>query len=867
MLWSERVSHFASTHPDRVAIEEGSSKHSFGSLEREAWKMATRLRSELGTRGERVGLMFTGAYQFAVALLGSIRAGMVAVAIDPSYPEDRVEVILEDSGCSLMLTDCPRTSRTVPVLESARLLTEPGPDEPLPSVDPSAVSRLVYTSGSMGLPKATIRSESSVAASEINALATLGDVTLDGRWVLFFSGSTGANMSVLSAPMCFGGTAVIYDVPRLGVTGIGVWLRDHAIAVLLGVPTLLRILCDEIEPDAQLPDLLYLFIWGENLRWADVQSFRRVAGTRARIYNCYGASETGMVAMFEIPDGLPQEGLVPVGWPVPGAQVRITDDNGNPVPRGDAGEIVVRGELLPLGYWNRPALTESIYGTDADGRRTCRTGDRGRLLPDGSLELMGRLDRVVKISGRRVDLEEVEDALAKLPGVSGAAVAVIEDSAGNDRLVGFAVPAGADPVLEPLVLRFHLSRRLPGFMLPDQILLRDSLPTLTGGKLDRRSLVETVSKTAEHYQLGSDEDSTTTLIAGMMAEVLSLAIVEADDDFFELGGDSLRGARLFSRLARRTGVDLPVSLLVEARTPATLAAFVRAHESVGWSPIVPIQPNGDLPPLFVAYDGLGQIMNARWLSRELGADQPVYGLRPREVSGVQSRARNIEELARDYVREIQLVRPTGPYFLIGHSFGGILALEIGRLLAESGNKVPLVIMGDSHAPSDTPGEHRKQERAKDWHERLHAGGPTEQIRFIVSRAHMWLTRQISEGNRLAREALARKYVARGRVVPMTLRDEFVTMRILDLTTTYRATPYLGDVLYILATRSPLQSDLDAWRTIVRGNLEVEKLDSNHGDLMIAENAAALAVIVKRAVSRHGSAVPGLPLREVAFNGV
>ncbi len=241
------------------------------------------------------------------------------------------------------------------------------------------------------------------------------------------------------------------------------------------------------------------------------------------------------------------------------------------------------------------------------------------------LEHLGRLDHLVKISGNRVELGEVENALARLDGVAAAAASTYVDETDSTRLTACVMP-NAGAVLDPRLLRAALSRRLPGYMIPDHIALVDAVPQLPGGKIDRARVAEL--RSTDPGGASGQGPARTALERSLVTiwrDVLGVEEVGVDDDFFELGGDSIRAARLFVELERQCGIDRPMSLLADAPTIASLALAL-ADDSV-WKSLLAVQTNGTKPPLFVVHDGIGSLFYARGLTAELGPDQPIYGIR------------------------------------------------------------------------------------------------------------------------------------------------------------------------------------------------------------------------------------------------
>ncbi|MDX6539953.1 MAG: hypothetical protein QOI71_1563, partial [Gaiellales bacterium] len=515
----------------------------------------------------------------------------------------------------------------------------------------------------------------------------------------------------------------------------------------------------------------------------------------------------------DVPAG---EGPVPAGKLSANARVTIVGDDGQPVADGQRGEIVVEGPDCALGYWRRPDLTNSVFTEMPSGHRRVRTGDAGRIRDDGMLEHLGRLDHVVKISGNRVELGEVESTLARLDGVAAAAAATYVDDTLGTRLTACVVPSGLTAV-DPRVLRAFLARRLPGYMLPDQIVIVDELPQLPGGKTDRSGVAllrDTEPKRRTHQTAG--RSALEQLLAPIWCDVLGVSAVEVDDDFFELGGDSIRAARLFVELERRHDIDRPMSLIYEAPTIATLALALA--DSSGWSALLPAQTSGSRPPLFVVHDGAGNVAYSRSLAGQLGPEQPVYGIRCEGLNGRPLRAGSLEELAGTYIERVRELFRHGPYVLYGASDGGTIAMEMARQLVSAGERVPLVILGDTFAPA----------------------GPELSPRDPPRRTP--LAREVPSGNGQALDL--------GEAVPLVEREMHVLRECGRLVSEYRPRTPVADRVVLLRTEGMDESPDRGWNGVVGGALEIIDVPGSHYALCREASSAYVGPVLALALDEY-----------------
>jgi thioesterase domain-containing protein/acyl carrier protein len=329
--------------------------------------------------------------------------------------------------------------------------------------------------------------------------------------------------------------------------------------------------------------------------------------------------------------------------------------------------------------------------------RLYRTGDLARFCPDGSLEYLSRIDSQVKIRGFRIELGEIESVLSEHASVKECVAAVREDKPGDVRLVGYIVPRGGTEV-NVADLRSHLRTMLPEYMVPQHFIELAELPLTPAGKVDRKHLPTPDSDdflSASEYV--APRDTIELQLTKLWEKHLGITPISVNDNFFDIGGHSLLAVQLFTEIEKAIGKRLPLAILFQAPSISELASIIRQKDwKPNWSSLVAIQPGGSKPPLFLAHGGGGNVLLYRDLARNLGKDQPVYGLQSQGLNSKQELLTTIEEMAAYYITEIRTLQPKGPYYLGGYCLGGQIAFEIARQLVNANQKVLFVGMFDTH---------------------------------------------------------------------------------------------------------------------------------------------------------------------------
>jgi len=557
--------------PEAVAVRFGDETMTYRSLDERSNELAAAL-TQAGTGPEsRVGVCLERSLELMVALLGTLKAGAAFVPLDPGYPSKRLAAMQADAGVRAIITSQALLS-LVPAAGTV-LCLGPGsqgtsPDRPGVVVHPASLAYVIFTSGSTGRPKGAMNTHEAV----VNRLKWMqGSYPLDGSDKVLQKTPISFDVSVweLFWPLAVGATLVMAqpgehrDPHRLAAA-----ITEHGITTVHFVPSMLRIFLEDPSVERCAGSLRRVFCSGEALSPDLVDRFYQ-CHIAPELHNLYGPTEAAIdVTSFPCPPEAAAKAAIPIGTPIANASAFVLGDRLELKAADEEGELYLGGLPLARGYVGQPGLTAERFVPSpfGCGERLYRTGDLARCRADGVLEYLGRADDQVKIRGMRVELGEIELALAGCEPVSHAAVVVRADWPGDQQLVAYLV-ARAGGTVDRATVRDGLAAKLPDYMVPAWYVVLDSLPMTLNGKLDRRALPAPARGDAVQDSSGAPLSGPVEhLLAGMWSELLSVSPVWADDNFFALGGQSLTAARVVFNLRKALGIEVPVGLIFDNPT-------------------------------------------------------------------------------------------------------------------------------------------------------------------------------------------------------------------------------------------------------------------------------------------------------------
>jgi len=577
-------------HPDSVALETQTETLTYDALNRAANRLAHAVLARCGDSEGPVAFVIDGGASPYVCLLAALKAGKACVALDPAQPVAQLHAVCADVEPALILTPSSRLALAAQLAGDARAWLDVGaldatlPDHnPALAIPPSRPAAIFFTSGSTGQPKGIYYDQRSLLHRIFTTILCTGMRPGD-RQALYVLCDKSWSATIIFAPLLVGATLCPIDIRAMGVPRMAEWVARDAITHFPMTSSLFRQWLDVLSgaDEWRYPALRFVSAGAEPLSRHDVERFRRHFPPACVLFHALATSECGRISYSIIRRGTPlPDERVAAGHADLDKEILIVGDDGRWAAPGETGEIAVRTRYMMSGYWRKPQLTATVIRPDPDGsdKRIYYTGDVGRIRQDGQLEVLGRRDFQVKVRGYRVQPAEVEQQLFELGTISEAVVVALDGPGGDKRLVAYVAAQGEAPP-SASELRAALAQTLPDYMIPSAFVFLPTLPLAPGGKVDRRALPQPPrDRPRGSSAYVAPRTALEAQLVRIWEDVLALAPVGVDDDFFELGGDSLGASRIIARVMHDLGVTLPPRELFDHRSVGAMAKTVAAEPS------------------------------------------------------------------------------------------------------------------------------------------------------------------------------------------------------------------------------------------------------------------------------------------------
>jgi len=812
--------HQCALRPEATALVWDGGIMNYATLNGCACQLAHRLRPLGAGRDKLVALAIERSPEMVIAILAIAKAGAAFLPLDPDAPLERLTDIVQQSGAVSLLLQAPPQDRLAALHSQSLIIdwrelagaTDNRTDD-LASTQPlpSDLAYVLFTSGSTGKPKGVVI-EHATLSRRLAWLSRAYGVDWRDRSAQATQVTFDPSLIELFLPLIHGASVALPPPGRLLPESIMAFAQRHEVTIMAFVPSTLSRFLDA----KNAPLKLRVACCGGEVLPPDLAK-RFLTQTDARLYNVYGPTETAIFATaWECHPGF-VEPVLPIGSAIDDTRIYVLDDRLNPMPIGVVGEIFIGGTAIARGYLNRPDLDLGVFLEDPfqPGDRMYRTGDRGWLGVEGQLHFTGRIDRQIKLRGYRIELGEIEAVCMAVNGIQQAAAKLLERNGKTQIHVWVSASQG----MTTDDLQRELRRHLPDYMIPGGISMLPTLATSSVGKIDYDALPEPAisnktdtADTLEHRTITPLEKN----ILASWENVLEARPIHVDDNFFDLGGDSLAAVSILSDLEKRLGRKVPMYLLTEHPTVERLALTLgKDIQQPGL--ITRLSDNSDKRciPIYVAASGHGDLWRFQNLARALGSAGNVYMLQPPMDQAVGS----ITELAQLYAGAIA-AQGSVPGFVAGFSVGGIAAMETARWMAHKGTALRGLVLLDTIYPKA-------------------ALGGTTAWRILG-----WLVRNLH----------VQELSMNGRRLGAMFNDPGLVGQVMALRD-YHPTAFDGPTWLIKS--SGLMSwerwFFRPWRKLIAEHLTEHKVHGLHGSIFETDNVDELASMLTQLL-RHGNSV-------------
>ena len=832
----------AADQPQVPALVFGNRQLTFKELNEQANQLAHYLRQE-GLQPETiVGISMERSPEMVISLLAVLKAGGAYVPIDPAYPDERINYIIDDSRLSILITQesLKDKFRALPIsllfYESLKDKLSDLPGENLLNYTlPENLAYIIYTSGSTGKPKGTMLQHRGLCnlAQSVGPLYQL----FQGRHVLqFASFSFDASVDEIFDTLLNGATLHLIEKEKLlSGTGLVETLKTDKITNITLPPSVISVLRPQ-----DLPDLKHITTAGESCP----RELANLWYDKVNFVNGYGPTENTVCStIYRVAKELAGK-TVPIGKPVGNVKVYILNKALEPQPVGVPGEMYLSGPGLARGYLNRPNLTADRFIPDPfsnePGQRMYRSGDLVRFLADGNLEFLGRIDQQVKIRGFRIELGEIENVLRRQPGIKEAIAMAHKTENGQQRLAAYIITVPQNTI-ESKALKESLRNHLPDYMIPDVFVSLETFPLTPNGKINFRALP------APHFDaLGEAKERLLprTPLEGRLADiwkdVLGISALGVTDSFFDLGGHSLLAMKLLTAVEQKLNKDVNLVSFFQEPTIEFMAKLIQDEARFeSGAMLITLRKGKDEQPLYFVHPSGGSVHHYGELAKLLETDQAIYGIQAQGLDGKTELHKTIEDMASAYIQSIQAKQPHGPYLLASWSLGVIIVHEMARQFANIGEEVALVIQFDQ-------GPFVHHERPEDTAEML-----TTMFKryFKVDTDYLRTLKEDEQYKFVIKKAKKHRAIPRFVRLADFKRYIIVNETQIQAWTDYEAKPYSGEIILLRSEENLNQAEPDlGWQKITAG-VKIIDVPGDHISMLQEPHLKSTAAAINKLLNK------------------
>lgn len=861
------ISQQAGRFPNQVAVRYKSEELTYQALNEAANQLSWMLQ-EAGVRpGDTVGLLMDRSPKLVAMLLAVMKTGAAYLPIDPTYPGDRVNYMLQDAAVKLVVVSEVYESKFA--VEAKKLVAEDAwkrrigyaKEDSNLTINSEQCVYLLYTSGSTGRPKGVpvrhynlvnflCSMQQSLALTATDSLLAVTTVSFDISCLeLYLPLLSGAMIHLVDTETARDGLLLRDTIQQLQPT------------IMQATPSTWQMLLD--AGWMQKHTINTICCGGEPLSKSLAEA---LLDRCSSLFNLYGPTET--TVWSSIKKVSKRDDIITIGHPIANTQIYILNKDSKPVQVNGMGEIYIGGDGVAGGYLNRPDLAKEKFVANPFGETGLlyRTGDIGKLLPNGEIQCLGRIDQQVKIRGYRIEPEEIEACLLQQPQIGQAVVVAKQRSNGHPTLVAYVVVNpevhNQDKSYFIVQCKEALKKELPAYMVPNEIIVLDKLPVTPNGKIDKNALPDVAPDYLKQETITAQPATPQEkIVMEAWRAVLGIDNIGRQDDFFDLGGHSLLAVKMVRLIEKETGIQLPLATLYEHSTVEKIAARLTTNrEESDDDCLVAIRPEGTRIPFYFVHGALGNVFGLPLLAKHLHPDQPIFGIRAKDLTGKGKMQDNVEAVAASYVAAILRQNPDGPYILMGYCFGGLVAFEMAKQLQQMGKEVKTLIIIDTEANKAQEPDALFAKQFRNW--KQFARRKTHDVSYFLKDPKGKIRYEKLKLSEIL--VKAKRDLVGPKTDPFYIAAE-LEQRCIAAGKKYRMTPYNGDIYLLRAgkrIRYAEDSKFLGWRPYVNGEIRIYDVPGIHSEIFAYENSSTTAEVLQRCLMDQEPKIATLMTRSI-----